>query len=217
VGTADLTDVRADVERARDALRDRIDDVDLEPRIRQAKIGFWTAVRAVVGALVAVPGLVTRGLGSLSDVADDAVERGTELSTRSRRLARSIPVTKAGRRRARARTAAWAAGGFAVGAAAGVVAGYVLGQRRPELADEAWASARATSERAREVAADTVERAREAATDAGPAIRDAAEEGLETAREAAEEAADDAATTVSAAADRVASGNGEAADRSTGR
>lgn len=189
-----------------EALIGRFDDVDLEPTIRRAKLGFWTGIQALLGALVALPRLLVRGLGELATVADDAAERGAELaersrelSSRTRRLARQVPITSAGRRRARARTAAWALGGFALGAAAGAVGGYLLARRNPDLLDETWEATHSAVEHARDVAADTVGRARGAAEAATTEAQDRVDDTLDASAEA-----------LANAADQLASGNGEA-------
>lgn len=203
-GARDELGNRADA--AREALLERFDDVDLEPTIRRAKIGFWTSIRAVLGALLAVPRLLVRGLGGLADVADDAAERGSELSERSRelsartrQLARQVPVTASARRRARARTAAWAVGGFAVGALAGAVGGYLLARRQPDLLDDAWEATHSAAEHARDVAADTIDRARDGAEQVVSDVRDQVDDTIEAGADA-----------LANAADQLPSGNGEA-------
>lgn len=207
MGTTDLTDVagardavedvarnarkRLDVARhdladragtAQKQLRERLDDVDLEPQVRRAKIGFWGAIRALVGALVAVPGAAARGLGALSVVADEAAERGSELSARSREIARAVPITRRQRRRARTRTAAWSVGGFVVGVAAGAVGGFLLARRKPELVDEARELAVERTERARAAVSGAAERAKSVAEDALATGRDSLDTVVEEGR-----------------------------------
>lgn len=179
---------------AQKQLRERLDDVDLEPRVRQAKIGFWATVRTLIGGLMAVPGAAARGLGMLSSVADEAAERGTELSARSREIVRAVPITRRQRRRARTRTAAWGIGGFVVGAAAGAVGGFLLARQRPELVDDARQLAAETSERARVAAGEAAQRAKSVAGDAVASGKDALEtmvtEGGSKASDAVEQTED---------------------------
>ena len=110
---------RDEVRERVDGLRDLVEEVDIEPAVRRARIGVWQVVRSLAGAVAALARLAPRGLAALSSVVDEASERGAEVSERARELATAVPPSRRDRRRRRLRTAAWAGGGFGVGLGVG--------------------------------------------------------------------------------------------------
>jgi len=90
---------RDEVRERVDGLRDLVEEVDIEPAVRRARIGVWQVVRSLAGAVAALARLAPRGLAALSSVVDEASERGAEVSERARELATAVPPSRRDRRR----------------------------------------------------------------------------------------------------------------------
>ncbi len=137
VDLKDLPDLDELRDRAED-LRDRAEDVstavrdgvdDLGPLLRRTVINVLEAFQAVLRVVLALPRLAVKLLGLLRVAAvhaEDARERGHELTERARDRARAIPPSRRGRWANRARTVGLFGGGFAAGAAVG----WLLASRR---------------------------------------------------------------------------------------
>jgi hypothetical protein len=149
---ARFDDARSLAEHARADVAD-----DLEPAVREARIKGWELLRAVIGALLVLPRLLVRLLGSLPGVVETAAEQGGELAGRARKAASSVPAVQRSRRRRRNLLVACTAGGFVAGA----VTGWQLARRRP-----AAVSYEATSGSSDEVAVPSVNGAAPVAPDA---------------------------------------------------
>lgn len=147
-GRVDLEDL-PDLEELRDRaeeLRDRAEDAssavrdgieDLGPLVRRTAINVLEAFQAILRVALALPRLAVKLLGLLRVAAvhaEDARERGHELSERARDRARAIPPSRRGRWANRARTAGVFGGGFAIGAAVGWL---LAGRRAPEYLQDA--------------------------------------------------------------------------------
>lgn len=128
-------DLRDRAEDASTAVRDGIDD--LGPLVRRTAINLLEAFQAILRVAMALPRVALKLLGLLRVAAvhaEDARERGHELTERARDRARAIPPSRRGRWANRARTAGLFGGGFAVGAAVG----WMLASRRaPEYLQDA--------------------------------------------------------------------------------
>lgn len=115
---------------ARDALLERYHEIEEDLPTQEvavkAQLSAWRALQAGLGGLLTLPALAVSALGSLSRLADDLSERGSDVSERSRELLATVPSSKAHRRRAKRRTAAVALLGFVAGA----VAGWAVASRK---------------------------------------------------------------------------------------
>lgn len=114
---------------ARSALAERYHELEeelpIEEVARKARITAWRAAQAGLSGLMTLPGLLVRGLGALSSIADDVAERGVDVSERGRELVAAVPPSKAERRHNRTRMVGIAALGFL----AGLVTGTVMARR----------------------------------------------------------------------------------------
>lgn len=128
-------DLRDRAEDASSAVRDGIDD--LGPLVRRTAINLLEAFQAILRVALALPRVALKLLGLLRVAAvhaEDARERGHELTERARDRARAIPPSRRGRWANRARTAGIFGGGFAAGA----TVGWLLASRRaPEYLQDA--------------------------------------------------------------------------------
>jgi hypothetical protein len=201
---------------------------ELEPTARRAtskaKIGGWTALRALIGGLAGLPAVLVRGLGGAAHAADELSERGTELGERARELLHDLPTPRRVRRRQRLRLAVWTGAGFGVGLGLGWFLGrrnaapVSYGQPQPITGVEVPPAVRSAGEtvasRASEVAATASAAASDAAGIAGDAAADIADTVADagaTAGEAAREAASDVKETVAAASELTSETVGDAA------
>lgn len=111
---------------ASEVVRDRAED--LEPVLRKLAIDLLTAIRGLIGVLMAVPRLIVRGLGFAGDLIDRAEvarEKGHEYSERALDVAHNLPLSRRMRWRRRVSTTLLVAIAFAIGFAVG----WVLAQR----------------------------------------------------------------------------------------
>lgn len=104
-----------------------------DPRVRRSRIAVWELVRAAVDAVIAVLRFIPRMLSSVAMAAQQASERGEQLSERAREVVAAVPPSRAERWRSRRRTGLAALLGFLAGVVAGLV---VAARRRAPLAFE---------------------------------------------------------------------------------
>ncbi len=112
--------VRERWEELEPVVRQRLDE--LEPVMRQAELGLWRALRALFTGLAVLPATLVRVLKAVAGAADEATERGQQLSEEAmKRRRRRRGVTM--RRRT---LVAYVAGGVGVG----FVIGWALGRQQ---------------------------------------------------------------------------------------
>jgi hypothetical protein len=109
-------------------LKGTVDDrlEELEPAVRRARIGFWQALRTLIGALLVLPRLAVRILGVVADTLEEVTDRGPAVAARVKQVAGVRPPSRRERLRAGARTAAIVGASFSAGA----IVGWLLARRR---------------------------------------------------------------------------------------
>ena len=120
-------------------VRDHVDlDIEVEPIVHKAQLGFWQVVGAIGGALLTIPRVLVRALALLSSSVDEVLTRsadvGADLAERTREVAAAVPPSRRDRRQDRLRAAGFIGAGFGVG----FLAGWIVGRRgeASEMFDE---------------------------------------------------------------------------------
>jgi hypothetical protein len=104
---------------------------ELEPAVRRARIGFWQALRTLIGALLVLPRMAVRVLGVVADTLQEVTDRGPAVAARVRHITPTHAPSRSDRLRAGARTAAIVGASFSAGA----IVGWVLARRRATEVD----------------------------------------------------------------------------------
>lgn len=115
-------------------LRERIEELDLEPAVRHARRSWWAAIRALGAGLAALPDVLARALRSLATTVERASEGGGELAERTRRAASAARAAPGELRRSRRRRWLALTGAFTVG----LGLGWWLARRAAGPVDEFW-------------------------------------------------------------------------------